>query len=146
MTSIQSTDWMLVVEDQIDLWVLLKAHLKTVLPQVQLIHASNKPAALSCLEACLLEGQLLPRMVLSDLYMPYPEDGLSLLTSLKESSSIYGHLPIVIVSSSTNDQDRQEVNRRGGTYLAKPVDHNEWIDYLKCIRHYWHKSIPRNKE
>ncbi|WP_461136616.1 response regulator [Spirosoma lituiforme] len=136
------TNWMLVVEDQIDLWVLLKKHLKGVLPLVHLVHVANASTALSYLHSCSLEGRPLPQLILSDLYTPQLNDGLGLLTSLKEFSSGYHHLPIVIMSSSTNDQDRQEVNYRGGTYLLKPTGVEEWSEFLQSIHHYWHKTIP----
>jgi hypothetical protein len=35
------TDWMLIVEDQLDLWTLLEAHLKTALPALPLVRVSQ---------------------------------------------------------------------------------------------------------
>ncbi|AUD03442.1 response regulator [Spirosoma pollinicola] len=140
------TDWMLIAEDQIDLWILLRAHLQRVLPDVQLVHLIDAPTALSYLQCCLIERQPLPRLILSNLYMPHLEDGLGLLTSLKEPSSSFRHLPVVMVSSSTYIQDRQEVNRRGSSYLSKPASYEEWSEFLRTLSQYWQDSLPPGKD
>jgi CheY-like chemotaxis protein len=83
-------------------------------------------------------------MVLSNLYLPQLEDGLHLLTTLKEPASLFRHLPVVIMSASMQVQDRQEVNRRGGSYLPKPVSQGEWKEFVSTIQYYWYKSAAAN--
>jgi DNA-binding response OmpR family regulator len=138
------TDWMLIVEDQLDLWTLLEAHLKTALPALPLVHVSQPATAFGYLYQCVREKQRLPGMVLSNLYLPHLEDGLHLLTTLKEPASLFRHLPVVIMSALTQVQDRQEVNRRGGSYLPKPVSQGEWKEFVSTIQYYWYKSAAAN--
>jgi CheY-like chemotaxis protein len=138
----QDTEWMLVVDDQADVWMMLQAHLRRTMPHVQTVHASNGPTALSYLQTCLVEHQLLPRLVLTDLYMPARTDGLHLLTALKDSASPYSHLSILLMSSSTDSADYQEIDQRGVPYLLKPLSISDWEEFLASIQWYWNQSIP----
>jgi hypothetical protein len=45
------------------------------------------------LQQCARDQQRLPRMVLSNLYLPNLDGGLPLLTSLKEPASLFGTYP-----------------------------------------------------
>ncbi|WP_366107206.1 response regulator [Spirosoma sp.] len=133
-------DWLLVVEDQIDLWTIIQRALTDLSPPIPTRHAPNVITALSHLHSCRIEGKSLPRFVLSDLYVPERTDGFHLLGAIKSASSGFNHLPVVIMSSSTQDQDRQAVNERGGVYLVKPLTAKEWADFLSTLQYYWRKS------
>ncbi|WP_162388182.1 response regulator [Spirosoma endbachense] len=91
----------------------LKGSFKNSLPTLPLVHFSEPSRALTYLQQCARDQQRLPQMVLNNLYLPNLDDGLHLLTSLKEPASFFRHLPIVLMSASIQVQDRQEVNRRG---------------------------------
>ncbi len=131
-------EWMLVVEDQLDLWTLLRMTLRRALPQVEMVHAISKPAALTCLRDCSAERGSLPRLILQDLYVPERTDGLSLVRQLKGVSSPYQAIPVVVMSSSTDPTDSNEVYRFGATsYLVKPLDSQQWAGFLEQVRQYW---------
>ena len=72
--------------------------------------------------------------------MPRLEDGLQLLTNLKDASSNYCHLPVLVISSSTAPSDRQVVNQKGGSFLPKPVTVSEWSHFLSTIQQHWQES------
>ncbi|MCX6219109.1 response regulator [Spirosoma sp.] len=141
MSQDQQKNWMMVVEDQVDAWLLLKGALRRTLPHVLTVDASNGPTALSYLHGCLVERRPLPRMILMDLYMPALEDGLKLLHTLKEPASAYSHLPVVVMSSSTDPHDRQHVTQRGSSYLTKPLSYSDWDSFLASIDHHWNESL-----
>ncbi|MEZ0539556.1 response regulator [Fibrella arboris] len=133
----QSAGWLLVVEDQPDLWRILELYLKRLLPHVPTIHALNAPAALTQLEQTVAAGKPLPRLVLTNLYMPKLEDGLNFLTSLQEPGSAYQTVPIIVISSSVNAGDKQQVHQRGATYFTKPISSEQWFTFFKSIQTYW---------
>ncbi|GAB2524819.1 response regulator [Spirosoma aerophilum] len=133
-------DWMMVVEDQGDIWRILNGALKRALPDVPTRHAANGPTALSHLQACLVDQRLLPRMILMDLYMPNVEDGLALLNTLKAPDSRLSHLPVVVMSSSTNPLDRQQVTGRNVSFLVKPLFYTDWDTFLDTVHQYWDDS------
>ncbi|GAB3027146.1 response regulator [Spirosoma pulveris] len=141
MSQDQQKNWMMVVEDQVDTWRLLKGALRRTLPNVLTVDASNGPTALSYLHGCLVERRPLPRMILMDLYMPTLEDGLQLLYTLKEPTSDYRHLPVVVMSSSTDPRDRQQITQRGSNYLTKPVSYADWDSFLSSVDQYWQESL-----
>ena len=129
---------MLVVEDQVDLWVLLRMVLRRAPSQVEMVHAVDKPAALTHLCNGSAERGALPRMILQDLYVPERTDGLSLVSQLKGASSPYRSVPIVVMSASTNLTDISEAYRSGAnSYLVKPFDVYEWGGFLEQVRQYW---------
>lgn len=131
----------MVVEDQVDAWRLLKGALRRTLPHVLTVDAGNGPTALSYLQGCLVERRPLPRMILMDLYMPTLEDGLQLLHTLKEPTSAYHHLPVVVMSSSTDPRDRQQITQRGSSFLTKPISYADWDSFLASIDRYWAESL-----
>ncbi|GAB3047232.1 response regulator [Spirosoma pulveris] len=142
----QETDWLLIVEDQMEVWTLLRFHLKRGLPQVPLRHLADGPTALRYLQRCRADPQPLPGMILSDLYMPHLHDGLDFLTQLKDPTASLHQLPVLIVSSSTQVRDRQEVERRGGTFQTKPLSKDDWDEFIRTIQSYWHKRAVYIKD
>jgi CheY-like chemotaxis protein len=133
-------DWLMVVEDQVDVWRILKGALKQALPDVPTRHAVNGPTALSHLQACLIEHKSLPRMILMDLYMPKVEDGLALLNTLKDPVFKLSHVPVIVMSSSTNPLDQQQVTRQQVSFLTKPLFHSEWNTFLASVHQHWYES------
>lgn len=93
---------------------------------MQLVRVSTVITALSHLQACLIEQQPLPRLVLANLYLPRREDGFHLLSALKSPTSGLSHLPVVVMSSSTDLADERAVRERGVYFLDKPAQFTEW--------------------
>ncbi len=130
-------DWLLVVEDQDDLWTILQAHLRRLLPGVPLVRISQVIPALSHLQTCLAGQQPLPRLVLSNLYLPRREDGFHLLHVLKSPASGLSHLPVIMMSSSTDPTDEQAALEQGATFLAKPTQFPHWQLFTNRLQQLW---------
>ncbi|AUD06647.1 hypothetical protein [Spirosoma pollinicola] len=83
MTTINTTDWLLVVKDEEVQWAFLRTALRGILPEVYTVHAPNVVTALSYLQACLLEQRTLPRLILSDLYLSLQPEGFHLVGTIE---------------------------------------------------------------
>jgi CheY-like chemotaxis protein len=142
--TIGSEDWMLVVDDQDEFWQLLQLNLKQRLAARQLVRASSVITALSLLQTCLMNQQPLPRLILVDLYLPRREDGFHLLGALKSNASGLSHLPVVIISSSTDPSDQQAMRQQGAPYLVKPTQH--WHEFLNQLQRYWGRAVSLAKD
>jgi CheY-like chemotaxis protein len=79
---------------------------------------------------------VMPQVVLLDLKLPRI-DGLEVLKRLRgdERTSL---LPVVILTSSTEDQDRITGYRLGAnSYVRKPVDFSQFVDAVRQLGLYW---------
>jgi len=78
----------------------------------------------------------LPQLVLLDLKMP-KIDGLEVLTRIRaeERTKL---LPVVILTTSTEDQDRLDGYRLGAnSYVRKPVDFLQFTEAVSQLGLYW---------
>ena len=67
-----------------------------------------------------------PALIFLDLNMPLM-NGFEYLTELKEQK-MYNHIPIIIFTTSTNEEDKKEAQKFGvSSFLVKPTD----VDVLK---------------
>lgn len=63
--------------------------------------------------------------------------GLAVLDELKANPKLRP-IPVIILSSSRDEEDIFNAYDSGAnSYVAKPVDHQQWLDYIKKLRHYW---------
>jgi two-component system response regulator len=80
--------------------------------------------------------ELLPQVVLLDLKLP-KLDGLSVLRKLRADQRTK-MLPIVILTSSNEEQDRLVGYDLGAnSYVRKPVDFNQFIEAIRQLGLYW---------
>lgn len=78
----------------------------------------------------------LPQVVLLDLKLP-KLDGLSVLRRLRADQRTKT-LPIVILTSSNEEQDRLVGYDLGAnSYVRKPVDFNQFIEAIRQLGLYW---------
>lgn len=78
----------------------------------------------------------LPAVVLLDLKLP-KIDGLELLKSIRNDERTK-FLPVVILTSSKEDQDLQEGYRHGAnSYVRKPVNFDEFLGATRDLGLYW---------
>lgn len=81
-------------------------------------------------------SNLLPQVVLLDLKLPKVE-GLEVLRRVR-SDQRTKLLPIVILTSSNEDQDRMDGYGLGAnSYVCKPVDFSEFVEAARQLGLYW---------
>ncbi|GAB4024870.1 response regulator [Spirosoma koreense] len=127
----------LIVEDSADQWLIIRSVLTQCFPEVEPIWMNNAAQAIVYLERHAEDTDHLPRMVLSDLYLPSREDGLSILEFVK-NHTFYRKPPIIMLSSSQAPEDIAEVYSFSGTsYIVKPKSYHEWLNSFYAFRRYW---------
>lgn len=81
-------------------------------------------------------GPLLPQVVLLDLKLP-KLDGLEVLREIRAHPATR-RLPVVILTSSVEDQDRISAYELGvNSYVRKPVDFAEFAEAARQLGLYW---------
>jgi two-component system, NarL family, response regulator LiaR len=83
-------------------------------------------------EAVSMVEQLLPDMVLMDIYMP-GEDGL---TALRQIKARFPKVQVVILTSSENDIHIYEAVKSGANgYLLKDLDARQFFNFINSLAH-----------
>ena len=78
----------------------------------------------------------LPQVILLDLKLP-KVDGLEVLRRIRAEARTR-MLPVVILTSSKEDQDRISAYTSGAnSYVRKPVDFNQFVDAIGNLGLYW---------
>jgi two-component system, response regulator len=91
---------------------------------------------------------VLPQVILLDLKLP-KIDGLGVLQRVRAEKQTQ-LLPVVILTSSIEDQDR--INGYGlgaNSYIRKPVDFGEFVEAVRQLGLYWlvlNEPPPRRRE
>jgi hypothetical protein len=81
-------------------------------------------------------GGPLPVVILLDLKLP-KVDGLEVLRQIK-SHAQFRTIPVVIVTTSAEDQDVQTAYELGAnSYIVKPVDFDKFVEVATQIELYW---------
>ena len=77
-----------------------------------------------------------PSVILLDLRLP-KVDGLEVLRMLR-SNETTKMIPVVVFSSSTNDQDRIDSYRLGAnSFIVKPIAYDKFVETVTEIGSYW---------
>jgi len=138
ITANQRRGSLLVIEDNADHWQLIHAGLKRNLPETNIVWVNNESGAQEYVDNCTTNEQLIPKMVLLDLYLPNPEQGWNLLHTLKNKTSPLHQVPVVVFSHSNRIEDITTSYKAGGSsYLVKPTDRHEWQIYFDTLCQYW---------
>lgn len=81
-----------------------------------------------------------PVMVLLDLNMP-GMDGIELLRVIRHDSK-RNLLPVIILTTSTDDRDIENCYREGAnSYIQKPVDFDGLIEAIKRLKEFWFELV-----
>lgn len=131
----------LVVEDNADQWLIIRSALAQCFPEVEPLWMNNNSQVIHHLENCLSTEKQLPRLVLTDLYLPRREDGFSLLESIK-GHSVFRQLPVVILSNSEDSKDIEKSYALSiASYIVKPVTYHQWLNCFYTFRRYWLEAV-----
>ena len=77
-----------------------------------------------------------PKLILLDLKLP-KISGLEALKIIKDNP-ITKQIPIVVLTSSTEDQDINECYRLGvNSYIVKPVEFDKFVESVQELGFYW---------
>ncbi len=115
LTDEKHNQTILVVEDHREIRQFISHILST---NYNLLLAKNGHEALSLLQSEKVD------LIISDLMMPYM-DGFELIKAIKETEQ-YQHIPVLIVSARTNEDDKLLLLRDGAEdIIAKPFSPNE---------------------
>ncbi|HXG02913.1 MAG TPA: response regulator [Candidatus Binatia bacterium] len=130
----------LLVEDNPDDEVLALRALRTTGLRNEVVVARDGVEALDYLfrtgRHAGRDVSLVPRVVLLDLKLPRL-DGLEVLRRIR-SDERTRLLPVVILTSSTEDRDRVEGYRLGAnSYVRKPVDFGQFAEAVRQLGLYW---------
>ncbi len=113
----------LVVEDNRDVITYIKAVLES---QYQVIVARNGN------EGLRLAERHLPDLVVTDVMMPI-KDGSQLCCEMKENP-VLNHIPIIMLTAKSSDEDRIKALRCGAeAYIKKPFDPDELLITIRNI-------------
>lgn len=125
----------LIVEDNVELLRLMKRLLQ---PRYHVMTASNGHEALQLIQAKRVD------IVVSDVMMP-EMDGYELTDHIKHNE-IYSHLPIILLTAKTTEDDQQKALLMGADgYIVKPFkirDLQLRIDNLVTNRQRIHTEVP----
>lgn len=127
----------LLVEDNMGDILLTREGFKRSNFPVNLQHVENGE---ECLAFLRKEGAFAnaptPDLILLDLNMPVM-DGREVLKTLVADPK-FRHLPVVVLTTSANEQDVQEMyHLRCSTYIVKPLDFEEFQRIIQVIAEYW---------
>lgn len=88
----------------------------------------------------------IPQLILLDLKLP-KMDGLEVLRRVRADERTR-YIPIVMLTSSTEEQDLIEAYRGGvNSYMRKPVDFSQFVESVRQLGMYWLvlNEAPRNQ-
>lgn len=78
----------------------------------------------------------IPKLILLDLKLP-KLNGIEVLRRIKSAPRLRA-IPIVVMTSSRQDQDLEECYRLGvNSYLVKPVNFDQFTEVIRQVGFYW---------
>lgn len=130
----------LMVEDnQADIF-LMKEHLKHFMFPLHLCVARDGEEALTSLRQSLcFTAKQDPDFILLDLNLP-KMDGREVLAEIKRDPGLR-HIPVLILTSSTNEQDRASAyENHAASYILKPNNLEHYPAVIKSIEEFWMRN------
>ncbi|MHA7100583.1 response regulator receiver domain-containing protein [Roseivirga pacifica] len=138
----------LLVEDSLEDIVLTKlAFSKSNVPaEIDVVNDGEECLSFLRKEEPFTDAKV-PDLILLDLNMP-KLNGKQVLEVVKTDPELK-HIPTVVLSTSKHKVDVEESYERfANSYLAKPIDFNEFLDLVKEIETFWLKivKLPNSTE
>lgn len=126
---------LLIIEDNDDHQLLIGYSIRSSIPQGQPVFASSAEEALIYLESTCGAGLVFPSLVLLDIYLPDPEEGLYALREIRAS---YPLLPILVLSNCQDYDLIEKVYELGAnSFMNKPITLEGWESNFQSIDTYW---------
>ena len=92
--------------------------------------------ALNGVEVPIIVDICRPDLILLDLNMPR-KDGFEVIQEVRSMSDICV-IPIVVLTTSTNDSDVERAYKYGAnSYITKPVDFDEFVEIIDKVMDFW---------
>jgi two-component system, chemotaxis family, response regulator Rcp1 len=132
----------LMVEDSSADIFLIKEHLKQFKYPLQICVARDGEEALASLRQSLcFTGKQDPDFILLDLNLP-KMDGRQVLAEIKNDPGLK-HIPVLILTSSTNEQDRATAHaNHADSYIQKPSNLEHYPAVVRSIEEFWSRNNP----
>ncbi len=132
---------LLIIEPDADQWLLIRSALARSFPEAEPVWVNDAAQVMPYLEAITRNESGLPRLIVSELYLPDREVGLALLATIKAHPR-YQVIPWVILSHSKQLSDVVESYELGiASYITKPVTTHQWLACFYTFRRYWLESV-----
>jgi len=130
----------LLVEDDEDHLFLIRRALRDLDgATVAVDEAANGEQAMTYLERARFDDKVLPQLVLLDLKLPRL-DGFEVLRRIR-ADSLLRTLPVVVLTSSEQDEDRERALRLGATwYVCKPTDGARFRAEVQQVATLWARA------
>lgn len=121
----------LFLEDDRDDWSLVKDTLEEFEMEFPVVFFSNSTELLNH-----LKSSVKPSLILLDLNA-LPENGFEVLKKLKSDAN-WQDIPVVILTNSSNDDDKKEAYRLGASsYIKKPDTYEGTRNKISTFFKYW---------
>ncbi len=131
----------LLVEDDEDHAFLMRESFEQARLQIPLNHVFDGVQCLAFLRRePPYEAAPVIDLILLDLNMPRLS-GFEVLKILKSDPKLM-HIPVVILTTSTNPEDIARVyNLHGNSFISKPVDFGNFVDAVNKLTNYWFSLV-----
>ncbi|GLU52063.1 hypothetical protein Dfri01_15240 [Dyadobacter frigoris] len=144
-----TTQQILIIEDNHDHWELMKFVLNNSMPNIKLTRTEDEENTLFFLSTLLKNSQPLPELVLLDLYMPNRDNGLQILTAIRNffAANRLITIPIIVVSASDHIDDIKDSYRNNANgYMVKSPDLENSLAYFHELAYFWKSAITLPKK
>lgn len=132
---------LLIIEDNADQWLIIRAALTQCFPEVSPVWMNNTAQAIGYLQTHAQDDAKLPRLILSDLYLPRREDGWALLEFI-QTHPFCRKPPVVMLSSSKDEADIEKAYSYSvASYIVKPETYHQWLNCFYTFRRYWWEIV-----
>ena len=130
----------LLVEDDEDHLFLIRRALRDLDGATVVVEqAANGEQAIRHLERTRFDDQAVPQLVLLDLKIPRL-DGFEVLRRIR-ADTLLRTLPVVVLTSSEQDEDREQALRLGATwYVCKPTDGARFRAEVQHVATLWARA------
>lgn len=140
---------LLVAEDDVDHYLLLKEAFEKLGPMTELRHVLDGEELTDYL---FRQGKFQdpgdsprPDLILLDLNMPR-KDGREALKEIK-SDPVLRRIPVIILTTSRAEEDvLQSYELGANSFLRKPLGFNQWVELAQTFGQYWFHTVelPRH--